>query len=610
MDTYAFDIEIFPNFFSAIFINVEDTFDEECFIVYKKQNDLGKLREFINRNITLVGYNNLYFDNVILNAILEERKGLYKLGQDIIEDRNKDTLVNLRNKKVLYKSIDFKELCGLDIGLKQALIVLEWYKIQELPYSPDTVIDDEKVPLILSYNRNDILPLIKLWEELQAEIELRKKVTELYGVDVSTKSEGQLPNIIFERLYSKAVSKSIKDIKLGRTSRSSIPLETCIGKNIWFDSSSLNQFLDRTKELDLVQGFKEYLQFAGLTFNLGVGGIHTQDSPGIFESGEGQQIIDADVTSFYPNIVLLNEIKPNHLDYKFLDIFRGLIKERVEAKARKDKVTADILKISINAVFGKLGNPDYWLYDMWAFYSVTISGQLYLLSLVEHLTLNGIEVISANTDGVTCKVRKDQEDLYYRACKRWEERTGFQLEFSKYQRYVRRDVNNYVVLKEDGKLKRKGIFETKEDISLYRRLMKSYTPDIIPRSLTNYLIYDKPVEQTLEESRNIFDFLMSQRIGKTFDVILRNGKGEEKQQRINRYYACCNGGVLFKRDKVSKGENTVQREISILSGVQVQIANEIDKKKPFEDYKVDLNWYQSEIEKIIRTIEVEQLVLF
>lgn len=617
--TYAFDLEVFPNFFSAIFINVEDSFDEECFLIYKDRDDSARLRNFINREITLVGYNNLYFDNVLLNAILEYKTNLYEIGQQIINDQNKDVISKLRNRKVAYRSIDFKELCGLDISLKQAIIVLEWHKIQELPYPPETIITDEKVPEILAYNRNDILPLIKLWKELQPEINLRKKVTELYHVDVSTKSEGQLPNIIFEKLYSEAVNQPIKKIKEGRTHRSSIVLEECIGKNIWFDSPCLNEFMDRISALDLtpkrveveVQGekkvrvdcpFKECLQFAGLTFNLGVGGIHTQDSPGQFSSDIDHLILDADVTSFYPNIVLYNNIKPLHLSDKFLSIFQGLIKERVEAKARGDKVTADILKISINAVFGKLGNPDYWLYDMLGFYSVTISGQLYLLSLVEHLTLKGIEVISANTDGVTCRVRKDQEDLYYKACQQWQNRTGFSLEFTKYQKYIRRDVNNYVTLKSDGKLKRKGIFETKEDISLYRRLMKGYTPDVIPQCLTNHFIYDISVEETLAKSSNIFDFLMAQRVGKVFEVILRKGLKDEKQQRINRYYACNDGGILIKKDD--------KRELSILAGVNVQIANDINPKRPFKDYKVNLGWYQAEVEKIISQIEVSQLVLF
>lgn len=604
--TYAFDLELYPNFFSAIFINVEDTFDEHIFLVYGSRNDLKKLKEFVSQKITLVGYNNLYFDNVILNAILEDRTDLFSLSQTIIDNHETDSIRQLRYKKVSYKSIDFKELVGLDISLKQAIIVLEWSKIQELPFPPTQQIKDEDVPIILDYNRNDILPLIKLWEALQPEIELRKKVTQLYKVDVSTKSEGQLPNIIFEKLYSSATNRDVKSIKTGRTNRDSIPLKDCMGKNISFETKQLKGFLDGIKGLELKQGFKECLQFAGLTFNLGVGGIHTQDKPGVFESDPHYQIIDADVTSFYPNIILLNDIKPAHLSHEFLDIFRGLVKERIEAKAKGDKIKADILKISVNAVFGKLGNPDYWLYDMQSFYSVTISGQLYLLSLIELLTLKGIEVISANTDGVTSKVKKSQLDLYYKTCQEWETRTGFELEFTPYKKYVRRDVNNYVTLKDNGKLKRKGIFETKDDVSLYRRLMKSYTPDIIPQALTNYFIYGIPVLETLKKSSNIFDFLMSQRIGKTFEVVLKTNGSEEKQQRINRYYVSTDGGILFKRD----GQGSNIREISILSNAQVQIANEINRTKPFSDYKVNLAWYQAEIEKIVRTIEVEQLVLF
>lgn len=603
---YAFDIELYPNFFSAIFINVEDSFDDYIFLVYKDRNDLDTLREFINRPITLVGYNNLYFDNVILNAILENRTDLYELGQAVVNEQNSDLIKKLRTKKVPYKSIDLKELCGLDISLKQALTVLEWPRIQELPYRPETQITDDKVPSILSYNINDILPLIKAVGELKSEITLREKVTELYHVDVTTKSEGQLPNIIFEKLYSEAVKQPIRKIKEGRTVRKSIPLSNCVGKNIKFDSPILQKFMADIEKLDLVEGFKQNLRFAGLTFNLGVGGIHTQDKPGIFETNNSYMIVDADVTSFYPNIVLLNSIKPAHLSDKFLEIFRGLVRERLEAKAKGDKVKADILKISINAVFGKLGNPDYWLYDMQAFYSVTVSGQLYLLSLIDMLASKGVEIISANTDGVTCKIKVSQKDTYFDVCKQWEQRTGFELEFSHYQKYVRRDVNNYVALKDNGKLKRKGIFETKEDISLYRRLGKSYTPDIIPRALTNYLIYNIPVLKTLKESQNIFDFLMSQRVGKGFDVIFRNGNGEEKQQRVNRYYASLEGGMLLKKDKDGKGS----REISILSGVNVQIANDIKSGKPFEDYKVSLTWYASEIEKIIRMIEVEQMELF
>lgn len=597
MDTYAFDLEIFKNFFSAIFVNVDNEFDRETFIVFEDRNDFDRLRKFLNESKILCGFNNLHFDNVLLNAILEHYslESLYILAQEIIKGLPSD----LRWKKVSYQSIDFKEILGTDSSLKQITIGLEWDKVQDLPLPYDSTIEEEDVPLILSYNTNDVLPLVKLWNALQKEIALRKRVSELYKVDVSSSSEGQIPNVIFEKLYSIAVKKPIKEIKLGRTKRETVLLSDCLGKNIEFQSPTLRDFYERIKSLDVIKGFSEVVNFAGLKFNLGVGGIHTQDNPGKFYSTNDYLIVDSDVTSFYPNIILTNNIKPAHLSDNFLTILRNMTEDRIKAKAKGNKVDADILKIAINAAFGKLGNPDYWLYDPLAFYSVTISGQLYLLMLVEMLYQAHIEVISANTDGVISKVK--DKSLFDLICKRWEQKTGFSLEFSIYEKYIRRDVNNYVAKSKD-KTKRKGIFETRGDMTLYHRLMKSYRPDIIPQALSNYFLDAIPVQETVRGSKNIFDFMMSQRVGKVFKTVFRNGT-DEILQRTNRWYASTEGGQLLKVDDT--------REISILAGTLVQVANEISDRA-FESYKVNFRFYEDEVMKIVEQIEpsVEQIELF
>ncbi|RJQ27294.1 hypothetical protein C4577_01630 [Candidatus Parcubacteria bacterium] len=601
MSIFAFDIELFKNFFSVIFVNVDNVFDNYTFLIFEDRNDSQKIREFVDRPITLVGYNNLYFDNVILNALYEgySCEQLYELGQKIIAERESEAVFALRRKSTQYKSIDFKELVGLEVGLKQVTVVLEWPKVQDLPLPHDAIIKKEDIPLILSYNENDVLPLVEMWERLQPEIDLRKRVNQIYKVDVTTQSESKIPNVIFEKLYSSAEGISVKELKAKRTNRSRLLLEDCLGKHICFQTNELKLFLDEIKDIDLIGGFKRNLRFANLTFNLGVGGLHTQDNPGKFYSTEEKIIIDADVTSFYPAIILKNNIKPEHLSNRFLELFGNMTRERTEAKAQGDKIKADILKISINAVFGKLGNKDYWFYDPKAFYSVTISGQLYLLSLVELLTIHGFTVISANTDGVICFIDRSRLEEYYQVCKEWEKRCGFKLEYSSYDRYIRRDVNNYIA--KGDKIKRKGIFELRSDTSLYRRLMKSYTPEIVPKALTNHFIKDIGVEQTLAEADNIFEFLMSQRVNKKFACILRSREGDEVLQHTNRYYACQEGGVLIKKDQ--------DREISILAGTNVRVANEIDKLAPFNNYRVNLRYYQSEVEKILNAVEPKAVPL-
>lgn len=54
----------------------------------------------------------------------------------------------------------------------------------------------------------------------------------------------------------------------------------------------------------------------------------------------------------------------------------------------------------------------FFLYDRFAQLQVTINGQLMTMTLVEELELNGIHVISANTDGIVIKLPKDKLEVF------------------------------------------------------------------------------------------------------------------------------------------------------------------------------------------------------
>ena len=165
-----------------------------------------------------------------------------------------------------------------------------------------------------------------------------------------------------------------------------------------------------------------------------------------------------DVASYYPNLIINNNFYPEHLGPQFIDVLKKITAERLAAKKSGDKVKADGLKITVNSIFGKTGSEHFWLYDPKQFLSTTISGQMGLLMLVEGMYSNGIEVISCNTDGVVCKIRRDMLPKYYEIAKAWEKATGLELEFTPYKKYVRRDVNSYITVKEDGTTKKKEPF--------------------------------------------------------------------------------------------------------------------------------------------------------
>lgn len=81
--------------------------------------------------------------------------------------------------------------------------------------------------------------------------------------------------------------------------------------------------------------------------------------------------------------------------------------------------------------------------------------------LCEDLMINipEIQMIQANTDGITVKIPRGYIDKYHVICDEWMKLTKWELEFAEYDRIVIRDVNNYIAIYTSGKTKCKGAFE-------------------------------------------------------------------------------------------------------------------------------------------------------
>jgi len=591
---FAFDVEVYPNFFSAIFSHVDNDFEDYSFIIYKDKDDRESLREFI-RGKTLIGYNNLHFDNLIINAILYgyTLHQIYKLAQKVVNQERysipDDEIKKFKYYPMEYKSIDLMKIMAFDekgVSLKHAGIQLQWPKIQELPYRFDTHLTDSQISVVLRYNSNDVGITKKLYHTIIDEVHLRKNISSLYGVDVSSASRSTTGSRILDKAY-RDKSGNDKFTRL-RTERKSVNLKNCIGKNISFKSRELKALLELVENTVIYAGddFNTIVNYAGMNIKFAKGGLHSDDKGGIFESNQEWMIADSDVASFYPMIILNNDLCPEHLNKQyFLSIFRQIVEERLEAKRTNDKIKAEALKITVNAIFGKLKSIHYWLYDPQTFYSVTISGQLYLMSLIERLHLSGFDVISANTDGVVTRLRRSRYNEYLTICQKWMKDTNFELEFSEYQRYIRRDVNNYITIKPDGKMKRKGIFNKIE-------IDKGYTTPIIRECVEANILENKPIKDVLYASKNIYDFMMSEKIGRQFNLVCQNGHTEEVQ-KTSRWIATIDGGELKKVNEDGKA-------IGLCLASPVTIVND---EIPFEQLKINYAYYEKEINSIIEAIK-------
>lgn len=95
------------------------------------------------------------------------------------------------------------------------------------------------------------------------------------------------------------------------------------------------------------------------------------------------------------------------------------------------------------SLYGKFNSDSSPFYDPLVAMSTTITGQLSLSMLMEMLSLEipGIQWIQANTDGITARVPRSEEHIYYEVCEEWEKITKLVLEHAQYSKMIVRDVN-------------------------------------------------------------------------------------------------------------------------------------------------------------------------
>jgi len=175
---------------------------------------------------------------------------------------------------------------------------------------------------------------------------------------------------------------------------------------------------------------------------------------------------------------------------------------QLKDRLRKLKVDDDGGKIQINGTFGKTGSPYSILFAPTMLIQTTITGQLCLLMLIEWHEHYGISVISANTDGIVIKCRRDMLHISEHLIAEWQRRTGLEMETVEYKSIHSRDVNNYFAVKADGEVKRKGEYAISG-------LVEKKNPDIeiCSDAVAAYLANGTPLLYTITECRDIRKFI-------------------------------------------------------------------------------------------------------
>lgn len=217
---------------------------------------------------------------------------------------------------------------------------------------------------------------------------------------------------------------------------------------------------------------------------------------------------------------------------------------RDELKIQQTK--ADTNKISLNGSFGKFGNPYSILYSPDLLIQTTVTGQLALLMLIEWLERDGIHIVSANTDGIVIRCRRDAEAFLKQIIEHWEKATGFETEETRYKSLHSRDVNTYIALKETGGVKLKGAYAEPEPVA---SSWPSPHNQICVTAVCKYLEHGIPIEWTVTLCDDIRQFVEVRNV--TGGGIWRG----EYLGRAVRWYHTADGEPILKKKANKKGNH-------------------------------------------------------
>lgn len=569
-----YDVECYPNFFCVTFQDFATGANIYFELSPWKQMDYEYLR-LVWKTHTKVGFNNKGYDTTMIELCLA---GLanhqLKAATDMLILRDEETNQAMRPYEVLkhfgvkkgpkVDEIDLMEVAPLRAKLKIYGGRLHTPYMQDLPFPPGTVLTAHQAVILRYYNFKDIIHTRYLRHALTPQLQLRDRMSIEYSEDLRSRSDAQIAETVMRKELGRMLGRQIKQ-----------PAPD-VGKQFYFKDPGFLRFQTKLMQdvySHILRTPFEIAKHGGVVlpksitdldvrigkgvYQMGIGGLHSTEKKTAHVAGGGYRILDRDVTSYYPYLILNQNLFPAHIGPLFLTVYRGIVLQRIEAKAnaKREKAAgntqretfwnhiAQSLKIVINGAYGKLGSQHSCLYAPEAMIQTTIAGQLSILMLIEAMECVGIQVISANTDGIVMKVHETQEKLYNDVLAWWEGVTKFETEETEYSALYSRDVNSYMAVKpgKNGKpatIKGKGAFANPwnqtDDIESWLHINPG--SQICVQAVQDLLTKGTPVEATIRKCKDMSQFVNIRTVAGGCAVVTRgdyaNRTPSEQMQKV------------------------------------------------------------------------------
>lgn len=352
------DIEIYSNYLLVMFKSV-DTLKVRYFEAFPGQDldvqtILGILREY-----TVISFNGIDFDMPLLFLALK--------GASVAEVKvaaNRIVNENLRGWQFTKQygieiprwvdHIDLREpVPGVQISLKLYGGRLHSKRLQDLPIDPNASISEDQRAELRRYCENDLDTTIDLWEVAKPMIELREAMSAEYGIDLRSKSDAQMAEAVISSEVAKMNGgEPVYRAKIapGTSYRYQTPpfikFSTPVLQAVLADVQASNFVVGINGGIDMPAQLKDAeIRLGQGVYRMGIGGLHSSEHCVAHVADADTSLIDRDVTSYYPSIILQCGLAPTNMGEKFTRVYRALYEGRIAAKSKAASLKKQIAKV-------------------------------------------------------------------------------------------------------------------------------------------------------------------------------------------------------------------------------------------------------------------------
>lgn len=533
------------------------------------EKGFANLKNYV-KDKTLVGYNNHYYDDRIMKALMTDHAKDDDFRQKMVKTAN-DSIINneplgwLRNTNDLpYKSLDcFQQIDVSRPSLKKVegnmgVSIIE----SSVPFDIDRELTPDENLETLKYCEYDVLNTVRIFKMRKDYYESKDAVINMLEDDYARGKayKWNTTSIIASLLEPKKKAPAYRVLP----SKETLSHVNEDVRKMWAELIKTTDYKFDVKKVVITE-FGNEIEF-------GWGGLHGTPK-GFLET---RNVRLADVGSMYPSILInLNGLGDKTKQYKEILDYRLMLKHQ----GKKDEQAP--YKLILNSTYGLLNNKYSSLNNPTLAYSICIHGQVAVYVLAKRLAEIGARVININTDGVAYTFNGNEDEIVK---KEWEKEFKLNLETDYFDRWIQKDVNNYIAVTDKGKIKVKG-----GDVNKYHgdNFFKNNDIGITHKALVDYLVYDKPVQDTIIENLDnprLFQYILQ--AGSTYKgVVTRDEPDKLLDTKVNRVFATKKGIEILKKradDGLVKFDDT-PGEMYLYNG-------ELDDFKDFRKV-VDMQWY-------------------